>query len=136
GYVVTAVGTAAEAHALAKSKLFPAAVVDLDTDVPAGGIELIRGLRQASPHTSIVLLSGRRAFEAAVDALRLGVLDVVLKRPDRVSHLKAAVERACDHYRSAGGDLSRESRSVLEDAFKVMLVMARKIYNDVSSASV
>lgn len=134
GYVCTCVKDMDEARRLVQQKFFPAAVLDLDFDVPNGGIELARIIREKSKPTSIVLLTGRKSFEAAVDALRLGVSDIVNKRADQVAHLSGAVSVAVDRYRSGDkeGSLLREVRSVLDDAFKIMLTMGRKVYDDAS----
>lgn len=132
GYVCTCVKDMDEARHLVQQKFFPAAVLDLDFDVANGGIELARIIREKSKPTSIVLLTGRRSFEAAVDALRLGVSDIVNKRPDQVAQLNSAVGLAVDRYRAGdkGGSLMREVRAVLDESFKIMLAMGRKIYDD------
>lgn len=134
GYVCTCVGNMDEARHLVQQKFFPAAVIDLDFEAANGGIELARVIREKSKPTAIVLLTGRRSFEAAVDALRLGVSDIVNKRPDQVAHLSGAVSVAVDRYRAGDkeGSLLREVRTVLDDAFKIMLTMGRKIYDDTS----
>jgi len=136
GYVCTCVRDMDEARHLVEQKFFPAALIDLDFHVANGGVELARIIREKSKPTSIVLLAGRRSFEAAVDALRLGVSDVVNKRPDQISHLTAAVGLAIDRSRAGDkeGSLLRDVRSVLDDALKIMLTMGRKIYEDSSSS--
>lgn len=134
GYVCTCVKDMDEARHLVQQKFFPAAVVDLDFDSTNGGIELTRIIGDKSNPTAVVLLTARRSFEAAVDALRLGVSDVVNKQPDQVAVLSNAVRVAVDRSRSMdkSGSLLREVRSVLDDAFKIMLTMGRKIYEDTS----
>lgn len=134
GYVCTCAKDMDEARHLIQQKFFPAAVLDLDFDAANGGVELARIIREKSKPTSIVILTGRRSFEAAVDALRLGVSDIVNKRPDQVAHLISAVGVAVDRYRAGdkSGSLLREVRSVLDEAFKIMLTMGRKIYEDTS----
>jgi ActR/RegA family two-component response regulator len=112
-----------------KRKFFPAAVVDLDFDSTNGGLDLVRYLHEHSKPTKVVLLAGRRSFEAAVDALRLGVVDIVSKRPDQIGHLKAAVDQAIDRYHaSEGSGLVGEMRGAMEDSLKIMFSMARRVY--------
>lgn len=132
GYVCTCVRDLDEARSLIQQKFFPAAVLDLDFAGTNGGIELARAIRDKSKPTSIVLLTSRRSFEAAVDGLRLGVSDIVTKQPDQVSALVSAVGIAVDRYRAGdkSGSLLREVRSVLDESFKIMLTMGRKIYDD------
>ncbi len=136
GFVCTAVADGANARRLVQQKFFPAALIDLDVDQQNAGIDLVRFLREHSRQTAIVLIASRRSFEGAVEALRAGVLDVVLKTPDQVDHLGQVVALAADRYRSAQSDeLYREVRSVLDEAVKVMLAMSRKVYAHLSMAS-
>jgi len=130
GYICTGVATRAQARDLLQRKFFPVALVDMDLEGTNGGIELTRFAQQHSAPTKVVMLAGRRSFEAAVDAMRLGVIDIVSKRPDQVDHLQAAVAVAMDRYQMGSKDstLLREVRSVLDDSFKIMLSMTRKIY--------
>lgn len=135
-YVVTATPQIADARGLVERKFFPVALVDLDVERPGAGLDLVRFIQDCSQQTTVVLLSGRRSFEGAVEALRLGVTDVVLKQPDQVDHLKRTVEVACDRFRAAeGGDLLGEVQGVLDESFQVMLAMARQLYEDVSVAA-
>jgi len=138
GYVCSTVQSMEEARNLIQRKFFPVALIDLDFCKLNGGLDLVRFIKEKSPPTRIVMLTGRRSFEAAVEALRLGIVDVVNKKPDQVAHLSGAVRMALDRYRTGDKDsaLLREVRSVLDDAFKIMLSMGRKIYEDSPSVSV
>lgn len=137
GYVCNAVRSGAEAREILQQKFFPAALIDLDVDGPSGGLELVRQVRERSRETGVVLLTGRRSFEAAVAAMRLGVQDVVEKAPEHVEHMLQAVEIAATRYRAKdqSADLYREFRGVMNDAFKVMLELSRKVYADLSMAA-
>lgn len=138
GYVCTSVGHGAEVRRLVTQKFFPVALVDLDVDQPGAGIDLVRYIRQHSRPTAAILLTGRRSFEGAVAALRAGVLDVVRKGPDQVEHLVEVVERASERYHATRGDdeLFREIRAVLDESFKVMLGLSRKVYAHLSMAHI
>ena len=136
GFVCTAVADGAAARRFLQQKFFPAALIDLDVDGPDGGLALMRFVRESSRHTAVVLLTRRRSYEAAVEALRMGAMDVVTKSPEEVEHLGAVVKLAAERYRSAEGDaLWREVRSVLDESFKVMLALSRKVYAHLSMAS-
>lgn len=138
GYVCTAVATSDAARELIRRKFFPVALIDLDFGEPSGGIALIKYIRQHSAPTRVVLVAGRRSFEAAVDALRAGVVDIVSRRPDQVDHLTAAVQKAVDRYRTGDKDsqLLREVRGVLDDAFKIMLNLCRRVHGSGTSDNV
>jgi ActR/RegA family two-component response regulator len=130
GYVCTAIGDVTSAQELVRRKHFPAAVIDLDFGSTNGGLDFVRFVQATSRPTRIVVLAGRRSFEAAVDALRLGVVDVVSKRPDQIEHLNTTVQRAIDlsHTGDKGGALMSEVRGVLEEALRIMFAMGRKLY--------
>jgi putative nucleotidyltransferase with HDIG domain len=57
------------------------------------GIWLLDELRKSNPDAAVVILTGYGDTESAVDCLRRGAYDYVLK-PPRVTHLVRAVERA------------------------------------------
>jgi len=138
GYVCTACADMQTAQDLAQRKFFPVAVIDLDFGGPSGGLELARFIARTSPPTRMVLLAGRRSFEAVVDALRLGIADVVSKRPDQVAHLQSTVRRAIDlsHSGDKGGALLHEVKDVLTESLRILLAMGRKLYGgpDTSTA--
>lgn len=136
GFVCTAAADGAAARKYVMQKFFPAALIDLDVDEPGAGLELVRFVREQSRQTAVVLVTGRSSFDAAVEALRAGVLDVVRKSPDSAEHLADVVTLAAERYRSAESDeLYREVRGVLDASFKVMLAMSRKVYAHLSLAS-
>jgi DNA-binding NtrC family response regulator len=137
GYVCTAVGTGDEARRFITQKFFPAALVDLDVDGSDSGILLVHFIREKSPETTVVLTTSRASFEGAVAALRAGVADVVRKTKEDVPHLERVVRRASERYRvaSESDDLHREIRGVLDESFKVMLGMSRKVYSHLSLAA-
>lgn len=130
GYVCTSLATGAEALDRLERKLFPAALIDLDVDGPAAGLDLVRALRERAPHTSIVLLTGRRSFEGALEAYRLGVVDVVPKKPDQIAYLRRRVGDATDRFRATDtkAQIMRDAQHVLEEAFKAMIALGRRVY--------
>jgi len=144
GYVCAAVADLSEARQRLEQKFYPAALVDLDVERLGAGLDLARFIRDRSPNTAVVMLAGRRSFEAAVEAMRLGALDLVVKQPDQVPHLRRVVGVACDRYRAreggglagaSGDDLWEDVRGVLDEAFRVQLALARRVYADASVGS-
>jgi DNA-binding NtrC family response regulator len=133
--VCTACADLETAKELVRRKFFPAAVIDLDFWATGSGLELARFIAQTSAPTRIVLLAGRRSFEAVVEALRLGVVDVVSKRPDQIAHLQGTVRRAIDLARTGdkGGALLNEVKDVMAESLRIMLAMGRKLYGGDSS---
>lgn len=107
---VTCVAEAERALALATRRFFSVALVDIDTPAPSAGIATIRAIKHASPTSMVIALTPRRSFDDAVDAVRAGAIDLVLKAPASVAYLKDRVLDAAG--RSVG---EREVDSVLDD---------------------
>jgi DNA-binding NtrC family response regulator len=142
GYVCSVATDMAHACDMVQRKFFPVALIDLDFSGTNQGLELIQFIHERSAPTRVVLMSARRSFEAAVAALRTGVVDIVNKRPDQVQQLRASVRVAVDRGQSGHqqGAFVREVRSVLDDALKIILGLQRRVHggqggNDTSSGA-
>jgi DNA-binding NtrC family response regulator len=101
-------GKAAMVHV--SRRFFSVVLVDLDTPVPADGIDTIRSIKEASPASMVIAMTRRRSFDDAVRAVRAGAIDLILKAPESVADLEERVLEAAT--RSAG---KREVDSVLVD---------------------
>jgi DNA-binding NtrC family response regulator len=140
GYVCTTTDRPDQARDLVARKFFPAALVDLDFEGPRVGLDVMRSIREHSSPTALVLLTARRSFEAAVEAFRLGAVDVVDTRLETLDYVERIVDVACDHQRadeaeSGAGSLLPQVQLVLDEAFHIILEMGRRHYADVSMAS-
>jgi DNA-binding response OmpR family regulator len=137
GYVCTVATDLDHARDLTQRKFFPVALIDLDFAGVNQGLELIQFIHERSTPTRVVLMAARRSFEAAVAALRTGVVDIVNKRPDQIQQLRAAVRLAVDRGQTGHqqGSFVREVRGVLDDALKIMLGLSRRVYDGNSETS-
>lgn len=80
-------------EALASLARRPAALVISDVTMPgASGLDLLRQVRRLHPGTDFVLVSGHASVESAVEALRMGAADYLLK-PVQWEELGLVVER-------------------------------------------
>jgi putative nucleotidyltransferase with HDIG domain len=61
------------------------------------GLEMIPRVRAISPDTVIVMISGMQTIESAINALRLGAFDYLMK-PFDLRQAEAAVARALEHH--------------------------------------
>jgi putative nucleotidyltransferase with HDIG domain len=61
------------------------------------GLEMIPHVKAISPDTVIVMISGMQTIESAINALRLGAFDYLMK-PFDLRQAEAAVARALEHY--------------------------------------
>ncbi|MEM0915115.1 MAG: response regulator [Planctomycetota bacterium] len=81
GHTAMAASDANEALALAKSEQFDRAVLDMR--MPGkDGLELAQQLMKLQPHLDVVILTGYGSIPLAVEAIRVGVLDVLTKPAD------------------------------------------------------
>ena len=96
-YECEAVGSAEEALGLLESGEFQLVLSDLA--MPGmSGLELIPRVRALSPDTLVIVVSGSQEIESAVEALRAGAFDYIVK-PFDLEHLQFAVRRALEHQR-------------------------------------
>lgn len=107
---VTCVTEAERALALVGRQFFSVALVDIDTASPGAGIATIGAIKRASPTTMVIAMTPRRSFDDAVEAVRAGAVDLILKAPESVAYLKERVLDAAG--RSVG---KREVDTVLDD---------------------
>lgn len=92
GYACTAAASAEAALELARRADYP--LVISDVRMPGkDGFWLLQRMREAHPDTAIVMLTAYGDTEAAVECLRNGAADYLLK-PPKVTELIRAIERA------------------------------------------
>ncbi|MBI5015535.1 MAG: response regulator [Deltaproteobacteria bacterium] len=90
----------------------PADLVLTDVKMPGiSGLEVLQRVRESWPGSEVVLITGYAAVEDAVEALRRGAYDFLLK-PVRLAHLEAVVRRCDERIRFARDN--RELRGVVE----------------------
>lgn len=75
----------------------PVDVVILDVKMPGiDGIEVLRRIKRIRPTAEVIMLTGHVSLESAVDGLRYGACDYVMKPcdvEDLVTKIEAAFER-------------------------------------------
>ncbi len=92
GYQTVGVGDGREAIALAQREPFDVLVTDIKMP-DVGGLEAFAAIRAYRPDLTSVVMTGFGTLETAIQAIRLGVYEFVLK-PFRPDELTSAVERA------------------------------------------
>jgi len=94
GYQVTLAASGEEALALARQEDPPFDLAILDLRLPGvDGLQVLDGIRRISADTIVVLITGYGTLETAVQALRKGAYDFLLK-PTPVDEVLAAVRKA------------------------------------------
>ncbi|HEX8475908.1 MAG TPA: HD domain-containing phosphohydrolase [Pyrinomonadaceae bacterium] len=100
------------------------------------GLEMIPHLRELAPDAVVIMVSGTQTVESAIEALRAGAFDYLMK-PFDLRHVEAAVSRALEHHELRAAKRRYETRleemveertaalhhalSSLEDAYRTTL---------------
>jgi response regulator RpfG family c-di-GMP phosphodiesterase len=95
-YECVAVGSAEEALSRLRNGEFDLVISDIMMG-GMSGIEMIPRLLEMSPDTVVIMISGVQTVESAINALRAGAFDYVMK-PFDLHHVEAAVARALTHH--------------------------------------
>ena len=92
GYEVDCAGGLDDAEALVDSVQYQVVIVDLRLSAAeqAGGLRLLRYVRQSSPDTRTVLLTAYGSPEAEAEARRIGV-DALLAKSDGLGEVAAVL---------------------------------------------
>jgi DNA-binding NtrC family response regulator len=109
--------------ALEKIKHYNYDVVILDVAMPGvDGIDALREIKKMKPLTEVIMLTGHGTVEAAIEGMRLGAFDFLIKpcnTEDLDTKIKKAQGRKAEHeerIRAAKvSDIISSPRSVLED---------------------
>lgn len=93
-YGVSGASCGEDALALVKDRIFDVALVDLK--MPGmDGLELLRQLRNVSPETEVIILTGHGSTETAVEAMKMGAYDYLTKPVD-LQELQVLLEKAME----------------------------------------
>lgn len=97
GYTVTMAASGEEAIALLEHHTFDLMLVDLK--MPGmDGMQVVAGVRQRLPDITIIVLTGHGSLETAVEGLRQGVFDYLLKTTDPVLVVERVKAGLADHF--------------------------------------
>ncbi|HEX8284133.1 MAG TPA: HD domain-containing phosphohydrolase [Pyrinomonadaceae bacterium] len=95
-YDCAAVGSAEEALVRLREGSYDLVISDIMMG-GMSGLELIPRVKELAPDTVVIMISGVQTVESAINALRAGAFDYVMK-PFDLHHVEAAVSRALEHY--------------------------------------
>ena len=88
--------SAEEALETLRSGAFQLIISDI-TMGKMSGLEMIPHVFEISPETVVVMISGMQTIESAIEALRVGAFDYIMK-PFDLRQVESAVRRALEHY--------------------------------------
>jgi diguanylate cyclase (GGDEF)-like protein len=109
GYAVTTAASGREALDALQKEEIPLAILDLMLP-DFSGLDLLAHVRRHSPDTEVILFTGLAALDSAVQALRLGAYDYLVKSELRLPDLQSVVDRALERRR-----LALANRELLEN---------------------
>jgi putative nucleotidyltransferase with HDIG domain len=89
-------GSAEEALAYLRQGEFRLVISDI-TMPGMSGLEMVPHVKQISPDTVVIMISGLQTVESAIEAMRLGAFDYVMK-PFDLRQVEAVVKRALEHH--------------------------------------
>jgi DNA-binding NtrC family response regulator len=92
GHEVTVCPDSKTAVETLKKATFDAAILDLRMESDRAGLAVLAALKQVSPDTEAVIMTGYGSTETAVEALRLGAFDYLTK-PCKLSDIEALLLR-------------------------------------------
>jgi diguanylate cyclase (GGDEF)-like protein len=88
--------SAEEALSLLQTEKYELVISDINMG-RMSGFEMIPLVRDSAPDTVIMMISGEQTIESAIEAMRVGAFDYLMK-PFDFQHVEAAVRRALDHH--------------------------------------
>jgi DNA-binding NtrC family response regulator len=94
GYSITTAGSGMEALCRLKEKYYQLVITDMRMP-EVSGLELLRKVKNLAPQTPVILLTAYGTIQNAVDAMRDGAYDYLLK-PFSSESLESVVRRALD----------------------------------------
>ena len=95
-YDCTRAASAEDALARLHESEFQLVISDI-TMPGMSGLDMIPHIKEDSPDTVVVMISGMQTVESAIGALRLGAFDYLMK-PFDLRQVEAVVKRALEHY--------------------------------------
>ncbi len=109
GHEVTVCPDSKSGIETARKGTFDAAILDMRMEHDKAGLQVLAALKQASPDTEAVIMTGYGSTETAVEALRLGAFDYLTK-PCKLTDIEALLLRIQDKRKLKNKTAALESR--------------------------
>jgi PAS domain S-box-containing protein len=131
GYDVKAVGSGADALKALQRSAYDLLLTDLRID-EIDGLTLLAAAQKRDPETISILLTGYASLESAVQALRHGAFNYLLK-PCNIDEMKLTIARGLEKKRLA--EALRERVTELEQANRTIQTFNRQLEDKVHEAT-
>ena len=97
GYDVATTTSGAQARTMVREVEYDLVLIDLHLD-DSDGLDLLKAVRERHPETVTIVLTGHASLESAIQALRAGAYDYLVK-PSEVEELRSTVARGIERRR-------------------------------------
>jgi DNA-binding NtrC family response regulator len=115
-------------EALSKFRAGTYAIVVADVQLPGeSGLDLVRQLRDQTPATAVVVMTGHASVSTAVTALKLGAVDY-LKKPVHVAQLKKLIAQLVAERPAFLPNALLNSENAGEEVFEGMLTRSQVMH--------
>jgi DNA-binding NtrC family response regulator len=108
GHEVTVCPDGRAALKVLEKSTFDAAILDLRMPGMTG-IEVLEALKQATPDTEAIVMTGHASMETAIDAMRLGAFDYITK-PCKLAEIESVLRKVADKRDLEHKNLALQSR--------------------------
>jgi cyclic di-GMP phosphodiesterase len=126
GYDIELAVSGAEAIAVLRRQPFDLVLTDIVMQ-DGNGIALLESIRSENPHLPVVMVSAIHDISVAIDSMRRGAYDYLLKPFER-EHLIATVQRALDHRQALQDNHNYQQN--LEQVVRARTEMLRQAMED------
>src|SRR5262245_31717854 len=114
GHDITVCADSKSGIEMVKKATFDAAILDLRMEHDKAGLQVLAALKQVSPDTEAVIMTGYGSTETAVEALRLGAFDYLTK-PCKLTDIEALLLRIQEKRKLKHKTAALESRVELAE---------------------
>src|SRR5437868_361857 len=119
GHEVTVCPDGKSALKALEKSTFDAAILDIR--MPGlTGIEVLEQLKQISPDTEVVIMTGHASVETAIDAVRLGAFDYITK-PCKLAQIETILRKAVEKRLLKHKNIALETRVQAAEGPSVMV---------------
>ena len=106
GHRVETVQSAAAARQKLQGQIYDIVVSDINMP-QSSGLELLQYVRESHPDSQVILLTGYGSLDTAMQALKMGAFDYIIKNPSQyLDELKLAIDRAIETSRLRAENVS------------------------------
>src|SRR5262245_10531834 len=133
GAVAELVGSAVAARAAAAERRFGCAIVDKNLESGgAGGLQLIRDLKELQPEMDVIVITGYGDLHSAVEAFRAGAMDYLLKPLDP-GLVRKRLQRVMERLRMLEENTQMQRMLVRADRLASLGTLAASVAHEVNN---